>query len=271
MGFGPIALCVVLYQNPLTVLRPPCYLPASFWGAKPTTHREQGGCQVTMKKKPERKSKQKPRKTSRKPKPAARKKTTAKTPNKKAVGRKVSATKRAPRKATRSVAPPTRKTSQPTKAPRKPARVKVSFSRKEKSRFAHLLTSLREGVQEQIQFLASNSLNTEKYDIPRDNGTDDFDRDSALSILSTEQNALFEISEAERRLKQGAYGVCEECNVPIGMNRLEALPFARMCVQCQQKIEERRPRFQPLGSTLNLTGESRSTGEGRTAADDQAE
>lgn len=224
MGFGPIALCVVLYQNPLTVLRPPCYLPASFWGAKPTTHREQGGCQVTMKKKPERKSKQKPRKTS-----------------------------------------------QPTKAPRKPARVKVSFSRKEKSRFAHLLTSLRDGVQEQIQFLASNSLNTEKYDIPRDNGTDDFDRDSALSILSTEQNALFEISEAERRLKQGAYGVCEECNVPIGMNRLEALPFARMCVQCQQKIEERRPRFQPLGSTLNLTGESRSTGEGRTAADDQAE
>lgn len=238
-----------------------------------------------MKRKPARKAKPTVRKSSRKRRPAASRKTAPSRGKKKAsAGKKQSGTPaktlrgKTTRKSTVRVATSARPAArnlqtrtEKKKSPKTPARIKVSFSRKEKTRFAQLLASLTESLQGQIQFLSSNSLNTEKYDIPRDNGTDDFDRDFALSILSSEQNALFEISEAERRLKDGVYGVCEECNVPIGMSRLEALPFARMCVHCQQKLEERRPRFQPLGTTLNLTGETRSTGEGRTAADDQAE
>ena len=48
----------------------------------------------------------------------------------------------------------------------------------------------------------------------------------ALSLLSQEQDALYEIDEALKRIEQGTYGICELCNKPILHARLEAIPFA---------------------------------------------
>jgi len=71
-----------------------------------------------------------------------------------------------------------------------------------------------------------------------DAGTDAYDRDFALSLLSQEQDALYEIEEALKRIINGTYGVCEACNKRIPQARLDALPFARLTIDCQQIYEK---------------------------------
>jgi len=98
-----------------------------------------------------------------------------------------------------------------------------------------------------------------------DAGSDAYDKDFALSLLSQEQDALYEIEEALKRVDNGTYGVCEMSGKPIPHPRLEALPFARFTVQCQTEVEKTR-RFQrsrvPVTSLFGLTEtEGESDGE----------
>ena len=72
-----------------------------------------------------------------------------------------------------------------------------------------------------------------------DAGSDAYDRDFALNLLSQEQDALFEIDEALKRLARGTYGVCEMSGKQIPKARLEARPFARFTVECQNEIEKK--------------------------------
>ena len=72
-----------------------------------------------------------------------------------------------------------------------------------------------------------------------DAGSDAYDRDFALSLLSQEQDALFEIDEALKRIAKGSYGVCEMSGKQIPKARLEARPFARFTVECQNDIERK--------------------------------
>ena len=70
-----------------------------------------------------------------------------------------------------------------------------------------------------------------------DAGSDAYDRDFALNMLDQEANALGEIEEALRRLELGTYGICEESGQKIPKPRLEAMPFARLTVECQAAKE----------------------------------
>ncbi len=78
-----------------------------------------------------------------------------------------------------------------------------------------------------------------------DAGSDAYDRDFALNLLSQEQDALFEIDEALKRIEKGTYGICEMSGKPIPKARLEARPFARFTVECQTEME-RKNRFRRL-------------------------
>ena len=71
-----------------------------------------------------------------------------------------------------------------------------------------------------------------------DAGSDAYDRDLALNLLSQEQNALYEIEEALIRLNNGTYGYCEISGAVIMKERLEAIPFARLTVECQSQLEK---------------------------------
>ena len=71
-----------------------------------------------------------------------------------------------------------------------------------------------------------------------DAGSDAYDRDFALNLLSQEQDALHEIEEALKRIDYGTYGVCEMSKKKIIHARLEAIPFARYTVECQAQIEK---------------------------------
>ena len=65
----------------------------------------------------------------------------------------------------------------------------------------------------------------------------------ALTLVSSENNAVFEIDEALRRLEEGEYGKCEVCEGEVEKPRLKALPFVRTCIHCQSEIEKSRVRF----------------------------
>ena len=101
-----------------------------------------------------------------------------------------------------------------------------------------------------------------------DAGSDAYDRDFALSLLSQEQDALYEIEEALKRLNCGAYGTCEMSGKKINHARLEAIPFTRYTVECQAQIERenggRAGRRPPARSVFGLMEE----GSGVETADD---
>ena len=78
---------------------------------------------------------------------------------------------------------------------------------------------------------------------PADAGTDAYDRDFALNLLSHEHDALYEIDQALQRIHLGTYGICEGSGKPIPRERLQAIPFARFTVEVQSRIErENRAR-----------------------------
>jgi DnaK suppressor protein len=97
-----------------------------------------------------------------------------------------------------------------------------------------------------------------------DAGSDAYDRDFALSLLSQEQDALYEIDEALKRIELGTYGKCEMSGKPIPHARLEAIPFARFTVECQSQLEKqsRATRVRPsVTSLFGLTEEERGEAE----------
>jgi len=66
----------------------------------------------------------------------------------------------------------------------------------------------------------------------------DSDRDLALSLSDSERETLLQIEEALRRIDSGAFGSCTSCSKPIGEQRLDAIPWARYCIDCQE-LEEK--------------------------------
>ena len=89
-----------------------------------------------------------------------------------------------------------------------------------------------------------------------DAGTDSYDRDLALGLLSHEQDALYEIEAALDRLRNGTYGLCELTGRPIPPARLEAIPWTRFAADAERELEttgESRPAH--LGSRQSARAE----------------
>jgi DnaK suppressor protein len=89
---------------------------------------------------------------------------------------------------------------------------------------------------------------------PADAGSDAYDRDFALSLLSQEQDALYEIDQALRRVELGTYGKCEMSGKQIPRARLEAIPFARFTVECQSQLEKQNKASRVRQSVTSLFG-----------------
>ena len=102
----------------------------------------------------------------------------------------------------------------------------------------HLL-ELRDQLTKQMNGLAKESAQEMAgYSLHMaDSGTDNFDRDFALSLLSSDQDAVYEIEEALKRIERKTYGVCELTGKPIPKARLEAIPWTRFTVDAQAQLE----------------------------------
>ena len=72
---------------------------------------------------------------------------------------------------------------------------------------------------------------------PADMGTDSIEQEKAYLIGAASGAALEDIDEALSRVEGAAYGVCQRCGGEITLERLEAVPYARLCVNCKTQIE----------------------------------
>jgi DnaK suppressor protein len=66
----------------------------------------------------------------------------------------------------------------------------------------------------------------------------DFVQDVELALMEMKSETLQKIDDALRRLEEGTYGTCAECGNEISEARLRALPFADLCISCQEMAEE---------------------------------
>lgn len=126
--------------------------------------------------------------------------------------------------------------------------------RPEWRKYYRALITLREQIVSQMDGLAKESAEEmSSYSLHMaDSGTDNFDRDFALSLLSSDQDALYEVEEALKRIEKGSFGVCEITGIPIPKARLEAIPWTRFTVEAQAQLEREgamgRRRLGSLGS-----------------------
>lgn len=131
----------------------------------------------------------------------------------------------------------------------------------------HVLTALGEHTEETLL----KSSKDDSGDLSgygqhmADAGTDTFDRDFALSLVSSEQEALAEIEAAIKRIHHGTYGICEVTQKPIDKERLLAVPFTRYSAEAKKQVERHSHRARERGG---LFGEGAEGEEGGKASDD---
>src|SRR6266699_3186406 len=142
------------------------------------------------------------------------------------------------------------------------------FTRKQKEK----LLNLRDAMVDTMAGVAQDTLRSRAEGSEAsalgmhqaDAGSDAYDRDFALSLLSQEQDALYEIDQALKRIELGTYGKCEMSGKPIPRARLEAIPFARFTVECQSQLEKQNKASrvrQSVTSLFGLTEEETREGE----------
>ncbi len=106
------------------------------------------------------------------------------------------------------------------------------------------LLALRARLQGDMTQMEDNALNKDHgrtTSMPTDMaelGSGNFDQELTLSLLGSEKNALDQIDGALKRIEDGSYGLCDECNMKIPASRLAAIPFAAQCVRCASQHEE---------------------------------
>jgi len=132
------------------------------------------------------------------------------------------------------------------------------FTRKQKQK----LLELRDAMVDSMAGVAQGTLRSRAEGSEAsafgmhqaDAGSDAYDRDFALSLLSQEQDALYEIDEALKRIELGTYGKCEMSGKGIPHARLEAIPFARFTVECQSQLEKQSRASRVRQSVTSLFG-----------------
>jgi RNA polymerase-binding transcription factor DksA len=123
--------------------------------------------------------------------------------------------------------------------------------------YYNCLLELREQLLHQMSGLAKESAQEMAgYSLHMaDSGTDNFDRDFALSLLSADQDSVYEIEEALKRIEKKTFGICELTSKTIPKARLEAIPWTRFTVEAQAQLERdgalRQRRIGQLGTVDN--------------------
>jgi RNA polymerase-binding transcription factor DksA len=97
----------------------------------------------------------------------------------------------------------------------------------------HLRLQKRNRKEEVTEF--STKLQREQADV----ATNSYDRDWALAVLSSDQNALYEIHDALSRIRAGTYGVCQLTGKLIPEERLKAIPWTRFTAEAERQLEQR--------------------------------
>ena len=123
--------------------------------------------------------------------------------------------------------------------------IKKSYlSPKMKKHYREMLLKLRESHQDQLNIHRDDALTNRKSGPNAgmathmaDLGSDNFQHDFELGLLSDEGTVIEMIDEALTRLDENEYGICIECGQEISPARLEVKPYARFCLECKSRKE----------------------------------
>ena len=134
--------------------------------------------------------------------------------------------------------------------------VRKAFLKQAKETLEEMKSQLLRGIRNDMK---------EDREGEKDDGRDTYDvaseeRDREISYLLTDRDRgkLQSIDQALERIEEGTYGICESCEGEITAERLKAMPFTRLCVQCQSERETEAKRnrraddssaFRRIGST----------------------
>ena len=121
------------------------------------------------------------------------------------------------------------------------------MKKSELEKYEKLLLKKREQLSEQLQIRkglvdstvkeSSGDLSSYSYHMA-DLGTDAIEREKAFLFASKSGRLLYHVNEALRRIRKGEYGKCQICGKQIQKARLEAVPHARLCIDCKEQEEE---------------------------------
>ncbi len=124
------------------------------------------------------------------------------------------------------------------------------MEKKDLQMFKELLTKKKEQLAKGIEHITEDTLKTSQRDAAgdlsayslhmADVATDNYDREFSLGLAGNEQKILNRIDTALDKIEDKTFGLCESCNKKISKVRLKAVPYAELCVPCQEKQEKKR-------------------------------
>ncbi len=136
------------------------------------------------------------------------------------------------------------------KIARKPVKPGIrKFKKQELLDFKKLILKRKDEILEVIKHISEDTLKKSQKEASgdisgyayhmADVATDTYDREFSLGLASNERQFLYELDDAMKKIDDGAFGICENCKSLISKGRLKAVPYARLCVKCQQDKEKK--------------------------------
>ena len=118
---------------------------------------------------------------------------------------------------------------------------------KDLKKYKELLLKEREKIGGGLNHIASESLKTSQRDASgdlsgysfhmADMASDNYEMEFSLGRASEEQDLIYSVDEALKRIEDGTYGNCPQCGKQIPKKRLNAIPHTELCISCQTKNE----------------------------------
>jgi len=137
--------------------------------------------------------------------------------------------------------------ARPKPKPKEPARRLTAAERAEMRKFRDLLLAERARLVielEEIESRTARAADAERAtemssyeDHPADLASETFEREKDLAIAESVESLFNQVNTALEKVERGTYGVCDACGRPIKKARLQALPFATLCLECQGRLE----------------------------------
>ena len=127
--------------------------------------------------------------------------------------------------------------------------MRKKLNKKELNEFKKLVIKKKDEALDEIKHISEDTLKKSQKEASgdisgytyhmADVATDTYDREFSLGLASNERTFIYELDDALKKIEDGTYGVCEDCKAPISKTRLKAVPYARLCIKCQEKKEKK--------------------------------
>jgi len=127
----------------------------------------------------------------------------------------------------------------------------LQLTKEQIKQFRQLLITERAKLADEIKSIAHDASTSPRdasgdlsaYTVHMaDMAADTYERELSMNLVSSEQELLYQIDDALKRLDEGSFGICLQCSQPISMSRLRAVPYASLCISCQRVKEQKGKR-----------------------------